>query len=169
MLASKESFELTDELFKNIIPINNFEKEIILIDENNEHKEAMLKLFKNEFYPYLNNNINVSFMDSNKINFNIKNKIICVPIAFNKVNLKKWIEMANNNIVIAAYDEEFLYPWNISNIFTADYSLHWAMNMNEHDIGITGTSVYCVFLSILALNGKDFLSKYMKEVNSYAS
>ena len=41
--------------------------------------------------------------------------------------------------------------------------------MNEHDIGVTGTSAYCVFLSILALNGKDFLLKYIKEVDKYAS
>lgn len=165
MLTTSESFLATDKLFQKLIPLDNFNQQIILIDKDNFHKEIILNLFKNEFYPYLKNNIKITFMDEANIDFNIKNSIICVPIAFEKVDIKKWIKLANNNIVIAAVDEEYQYPWCISNIFSANYTLHWATNINEQDIGITGTSVYCVFLSILALNGKDFLLKFIKEVN----
>ena len=169
MISTKESFIWTDKLFQKIIPLINFNKRIILIDEDNSHKDLMINLFKNEFYPYLKDNINISFMDVNNIDFSLKDNIICVPIAFEKVDIKKWIKLGNNNIVIAAVDEEYLYPWSISNIIPANYMIHWATNMDEHDIGITGTSAYCVFLSILALNGKDFLLKYIKEVDKYAS
>ena len=110
MIPTKESFVLTDKLFQKIIPLINFNKKIILIDEDNSHKDLMINLFKNEFYPYLKDNINIHFMDINNIDFSLRDNIICVPIAFEKVDIKKWIKLGNNNIVIAAVDEEYLYP-----------------------------------------------------------
>ena len=89
MLATQESFLATDKLFQKIIPLNSFNQQIILIDKDNFHKEIILNLFKNEFYPYLKNNIKITFMDEANIDFNIKNSIICVPIAFEKVDIKK--------------------------------------------------------------------------------
>lgn len=165
MLATSESFLATNELFQKIIPLSNFNKPIILIDKDNYHKEIIMNLFQNEFYPYLKDNIKITFMDETNIDFNIKDCIICVPIAFEAVNIKKWIHLANNNIVIASVDEEYQYPWCISNIFSANHPLHWATNVNEQDIGVTGTSAYCVLLSILALNGKEFLINFIKEVD----
>ena len=166
MLANEEAFQLTNKLFEQIIPLENFQKNIIVIDKNNFHKETIMGTIKNGLYPYLEKNINISFMEYDKINFNIKNSIFCVPIAFDRGPIKEWIKLATNNIVIAAKDEEYSFPCNISNVIVADKNIHWAGQVNKKDTAITGTSAYCAFLSILALNGKSFLLDFIRKVDS---
>ena len=84
MIDNSACFSLGNDFFKK--KITNFEKQIIVIDENNPHKDMTINLIKNRLYPYLYENIKISYMDINNIDFNISDKIICVPIAFNEID-----------------------------------------------------------------------------------
>ena len=125
MKCGPADFEWTDELFKKIIPIQNFSKKIYLIDEDNQHKDLMINLIKNNFYPYLAENAQVVFMNIENLKPEVTNSIICAPIAFETMTRpEQWYELINNNIFIAPYDDLYLYPWSLDNVYVANYSLH---------------------------------------------
>lgn len=85
MIDNPVSFLMGNDFFQK--NIQNFNTEIIVIDKNNSHKDKIIGLIKNRLYPYLYDNIKISYMNTDNIDFNIKNKIICVPIAFNEVEI----------------------------------------------------------------------------------
>lgn len=167
MFCGDAPFGITDIIFANTIPIENFDTPIVVIDKNNEHADLMMALIKNKFYPYLDNNIWVTFQDVESKDL-IKDCIICAPFSADIVDINFWNQLIKDNIVIAAVGEEgYPYPACLPGVYKAAHSIHWGCNLNNRDVAATGTSVYAAFLSILALNGKEFLEKFIKQVDNF--
>ena len=132
----------------------------------------MYNLIKNPFHQQLNK-IEVqwekieSFSQlSERLLFHIneQNVVFSFPFAWNK-NIKEINQLLEiislNNIIVCAYDEKFSFPWCLDFVYKSNRQLHWATQLNNYDHAATGTSVMCIFLSIVALAGKEELNKIL--------
>lgn len=167
--------ELSNSFFEQLfLPLSK--KEIILIDFDNKHGVDMYNLLTNKLYNELNRlQINWIKINSYEDLFNTfstlkdeKNKVICIPLAWQDDKLNNLIvNMSKNNIIISPLDKDYIYPWSLDGIYCADKEIEWYYSDdNFQKVCVNGYSVYCILLSIIAVKGRKFLENFIRGNNN---
>ena len=135
---------------------------IVLVDLHNKHGQMI--------YDYFNSfGFEIEWYDPDYFIKNIEkfesyaNRVFCIPTAWE--NIPEFFDeifqkiLNNGNLAIAAKDFEYKYPWTLNNVICADRSIEMPLGPVK---SMTGTSGYCVYLTLLSLVVPSYIEKHFQ-------
>lgn len=122
---------------------------IILIDKDNLHGRLMRYII-NPPLDEADFNFTWERLDENNLNSILskykssKGDIFCIPLSWTTTNYNEQISiLAKNNIILAPFDEQELYPWSLPGVIPILQSKTITLNIGDTNITTSGNSVTC--------------------------